>query len=104
MKPRIAYNEQDAWDQITEIDICSNCTHFKRQDLFTGECSYLGGPVSNDEKCEEFYAFEKRLNYWIDKLVEMAMEYSGENDFFRQLQYHETNGTEHEFLSLNSPK
>lgn len=98
MTPRIAYNEQDAWDQIDQIDVCSNCVHFIRKDLFTGECGYLGGQVSNDEKCEEFYAYEKKLNYWIDKLVEMAMEYSGENDFYRQLAYHEANGTDHNYI------
>lgn len=99
MKPRFAYNEQDAWDQINEIDICSNCIHFKRKDLFAGECCYLGGQVNNDEKCEEWYAADKRLNYWVNKLVEMAMEYSGENDFYRQLAYHEANGTAEKFLA-----
>ena len=99
MTPRIAYSEADAWAQINEIDICSNCIHFQRKDLFAGECARLGGQVSNDEKCEEWYASDKILNYWIDKLVEMAMEYSGENDFYRQMDYHEANGIDLIFLS-----
>lgn len=98
MTPCIAYNEADAWTQVEEIAICANCVHFKRQDLFRGECGYLGGRVSNDEKCEAFYADSKRMNYWIEKLVGMAMEYSGENDFIRQLAYHQAKGTDHKFL------
>ena len=102
MPPQIAYNEQDAWDQIDQITTCSSCIHFARSDLFTGSCVRLGGSVGNGERCEEFYSSSKKESYWIDKLVEMAQEFSGQNDFFRQLDFHEKNGTIDQFLSTNT--
>lgn len=102
MKPRIAYSEQDAWDQIDQIDTCCNCQFMIDRDLFGGRCI---GPetgfkftVRDTDRCECFSALEKKVSYWIDKLVEMALEFSGQNDFNRQLAYHQKNGTDQQFL------
>ena len=103
MTPRIAYNERDAWAQIDELDRCRNCRHVIGRDLFGNICENPEGGssfhVDDEDTCECFTAKDKKATYWINKLVEMAMEYSGENDFFRQLTYHEANGTADKFLS-----
>lgn len=102
MTPRIAYNEQDAWDQINELDRCKNCQHLVGFDLFGGICENPEGEkrfhVSEGDTCECFHAKDKKVGYWINKLVGMAMEYSGDNDFSRRLAYHQSNGTDHKFL------
>lgn len=102
MKPRIAYNETDAWQQIDQMDTCCNCQFMVDRDLFGGKCTSPESdspfPVRDTDKCECFSAREKNIAYWIDKLVEMALEFSGQNDFQRQLTYHQKNGTDHQFL------
>jgi hypothetical protein len=97
-------NEQEACDQISKIDRCSNCANFTQKDLFYGKCSNPEGSepfnVGFDDTCECFYAREKKVRYWIDKLVQMAMDASGVSDFNKQLEYHQANGTDYEFLGL----
>lgn len=102
MIPHIAYDETDAWAQINELDRCINCVHLVDKDLFGGTCI---GPESgfrfraeNNEGCECFRAADKKVKYWISKLVWMALEYNGNNDFMRQLAYHQSKGTDHQFL------
>ena len=102
MKLRIAYNEQDAWAQIDELDMCINCRHMVNRNLFGGTCLNPEGErpfkVDYNNKCECFMAIEKRIEYWIGKLTEMALEFNGQNDFMRQLAYHQEKGTDHKFL------
>ena len=56
---------------------------------------------SDKSSCECFYARSKNVKYWIDKLVAIAMDFDGTNDFMRQLNYHQNNGTDAEFLGFN---
>ena len=102
MTPRIAYNEADAWAQINELDRCSNCRHVIGRDLFGNICENPEGEkpfhVDDHDTCECFAARDKKVTYWISKLVWMALEYNGNNDFMRRLEYHQKNGTDHEFL------
>lgn len=98
---RIASSESDAWEQIDELAQCHRCIHYNKPDLFgCGWCQRLTREVSCDNVCECFYARLKKDNYWIHKLVAMALDYSGGSDFFRRLDYHEANGTADKFLKL----
>lgn len=100
---KIANNEQEAWSMIDKLDTCVNCVHFLQKDLFESVCTphyenERAFMVDHDNKCECFQAKDKKVEYQINKLVEMALEYNGQNDFMRQLAYHEQNGTAHDFL------
>jgi len=102
----ITSDENDAWEMIERLAVCYNCRHFKQKDLFEGICANPEGDqpfefyVDNTSACECFYAADRKVKYWIDKLVEMALEAGGVNAFNRQLNYHVKNGTDYEFLGL----
>ena len=101
----LANNEKEAWEMIDKLDVCANCIHFNVKNLFESVCmphfeNSHEFNVSHDSKCECFQAKDKQVEYHINKLVEMALEFNGQNDFMRQLRYHEENGTEDEFLGL----
>lgn len=102
MKAHLANNEAEAWAQINELDRCINCIHLINRDLFGGTCigpeSGFKSRTENSEGCECFRAADKETAYWIYKLVGMALEYNGNNDFMRRLAYHQANGTDHQFL------
>lgn len=104
---RIAYSEQDAWDQVDVLEKCNNCMHYIHPDLFGARCGRKEANnrlIDADSTCECFRAKSKRVKYWIDKLVEMAQEYYGSNDFMRRWLFHEANGTSDEFLANKSIK
>ena len=97
-------NEDEAWAQIEELGRCHNCLHFTQMYLFSGMCGNPEGEepfeVGLNSACECFYAREKKVQYWIDKLVQMAMDANGVSDFNKQLEYHQANGTDYEFLGI----
>lgn len=95
---RLATSDRDAWEMVDELSVCDNCENLLRTDLFGGYCRLLKREVDSDQVCEGFYARDKKVGYWIHKLVEMALEFSEENDFHRQFDYHERAGTLDEFL------
>jgi hypothetical protein len=98
-------NEQEAWDMIENLSRCENCTNFQQADLFAGSCSNPEGEkpftVNTTASCECFAARDKKVGYWIDKLVQMAMDANGVSDFNKQLEYHQDKGTDMKFLGLN---
>jgi hypothetical protein len=70
------------------LGCCKNCVHYKSPNLFGGICehpelSYSFG-VEFDNCCECFYAKEKIMSYWLQKLAEIIMEYNGTNDKVRK--------------------
>lgn len=105
MIPRIAISEEDAWNQVHQLDRCTNCVFFIDITLFDGTCQNPEGSKpfkipgdGSDSTCECFRARSKKVEYWIRKLVGMSQEFSGNNDFMRRLEYHQRKGTDHEFL------
>lgn len=97
-----ARTEAEAGEIMDKLDVCRNCANFRRHTLFDGCCSYDPRhpfSVCNDDKCEEFYAADKLVDYWIGKLVQMMLDANGYNDFMRQLAFHEKNGTAEQFLN-----
>lgn len=99
---RIAYSEQDAWNQIDELEKCKNCSHYVLPDLFGPRCGRKEANnrlIGESSTCECFCAKEKQVKYWINKLVEMAQEYHGSNDFMRRWLYHDAKGTANDFLN-----
>jgi len=100
----LANNEQEAWEKIEDLTHCCNCVNFIQIDLFKGVCKNPEGEnpfeVGVNSSCECFYAREKRVSYHVDKLVQQAMDYNGVSDFNKQLEYHQANGTDYEFLGL----
>lgn len=105
VKVRLTQDPEEAWEIINALDECQNCENYTPLSLFHGRCNFPEGgelfEVSCDNCCECFYARDKRINYWMSKLVEMTMEYDGTNDFMRQLNYHQEMGTDLEFLGIN---
>lgn len=95
---RLAVNENDAWDLIDGLALCENCENLSANDLFGGFCRLLKREVDFDQRCEGFHARDKKVEYWINKLVEMAMEFGGDNDIHRKYDYHEKNGSLDKFL------
>lgn len=100
----ITSNPNEAWSMIDKLSECRNCINFSKN-LFEFRCSNPEGEKSfelssDNSTCECFYAREKKVKYWIDKLVTMAMDFDGQNDFYRQLNYHQNKGTDLEFLGL----
>lgn len=107
VKVNYTSSENEAWGMLDRLDVCANCTHFRPVDLFCGQCmphfeNRCAFPVGFDDKCECFDAKEKKVDYWINKLSEMALEANGQNDFMRQLNYHQRMGTDNEFLDINA--
>lgn len=102
-------NENEAWEMISRIDRCVNCNSFTQKDLFSGTCknpeSYPEGgdsfSVGLGDTCECFAAREKKVQYWIDKLVTMALDAGGVNDWQRRFEFHQKNGTDLKFLGLD---
>jgi hypothetical protein len=97
-------NPAEAWAMIKKLSECRNCSNFSRN-LFEFRCSNPEGEKSfelssENSSCECFYARSKKVKYWINKLASIAMEYDGINDFMRQLEYHQKNGTDSEFLGF----
>ena len=99
-------NPNEAWEMIDRLSECRNCSNFSRN-LFEFRCSNPEGKksfeLSSDKSsCECFNARSKEVKYWIEKLVTIAMDFDGTNDFMRQLNYHQNNGTDAEFLGFNA--
>jgi hypothetical protein len=95
---------KDADDMMWVLSRCRFCVHFKQADLFRGfcHCSEYAKPfpVGTHEGCEAFHGKEKKIEHWINRLVQISLDCDGQNDFFRQLNYHEQNGTAEQFLGL----
>jgi len=102
---RMAYNEDDAWKMIDQLEVCGNCKHCKSFDLFDTHCELktTNVKVELNQSCTlfgtSFSPHNKHLKYWIDKLVEMAQEYHGSNDFHRQLTYQQSIGKDLDFIN-----
>ncbi|QQT44918.1 Uncharacterised protein [Sphingobacterium multivorum] len=94
----IANNWDEANEMLLALSKCSGCIHFKVTDLFNSSCSRINRAVHHNDMCECFSSNNKKTKYQINKLVQMLGEYDGMNDFIRQLNYHEANGTENKFL------
>jgi hypothetical protein len=99
-------SSKEADDLMWDLGRCGNCWAFKRSDLFGGICtsSEFGTPfpVDINEGCEAFHAQDKVIEHWINRLVQISLDCDGQNDFFRQLDYHERNGTAEQFLGLST--
>ncbi|WP_407501276.1 hypothetical protein [Elizabethkingia anophelis] len=93
-----------ASEMFNKLHICRNCKGFKRHDLFDFRCSGMedGETVqisSDDSCCECFDAADKEVGYWLNKIGEINIEYSGSNDFWRRLKYHQEKGTDIEYIT-----
>jgi hypothetical protein len=95
---------KDADAMMFDLGRCGNCWAFRQVDLFGGVCTSSEFekpfPVGLDEGCEAFRGKDKVIEHWINRLVQISLDVGGENDFFRQLEYHEKNGTAEQFLGL----
>jgi len=85
---RITSNPDEAWEIISKLDTCCNCQAYTPIDLFHGRCDFPEGGepfnVSNSDACECFWAKDKRVTYWIHKLVTMASDADGTSDISRE--------------------
>lgn len=86
----LTMNPDEAEKIAESLHVCRNCRHYIPRTLFDGTCggyfdSNIYCPTFNvdpDNVCECFQP-EKVVDYWICKLFQMNMEYSGENDKIR---------------------
>ena len=82
--------QADEW--IEKLHICRNCTNWTQNTLFDGTCSgYCDGDwtcppfdVDFDNVCECFFAKEKIIEYWLCKLGQIYLDYSGSSDEIRE--------------------
>jgi hypothetical protein len=95
---------KDADAMMWALARCGNCSSFKQTTLFSGTCTSSEHgepfPVDASEGCEAFYGAKGIIEHWINRLVQISLDCDGQNDFFRQLHYHEQNGTAEQFLGL----
>lgn len=86
---RITSNPDEAWEIINQLTICSNCHAYTPIDLFSGRCDFPEGEwsfnVSNSNSCECFWAKNKIIKYWENKLVTMALDANGSSDICRKI-------------------
>lgn len=83
-------NNKEADEFIKKIHICRNCKNYTPNSLFNGTCSGYGDDdwtcppfnVDYDNVCECFWT-DKVTEYWLCKLGQISMEYSGANDDVR---------------------
>lgn len=83
--------QADRW--IKQLHRCANCVQFTPLDLFGGVCAGYGDEdwlcppfeVDGSNCCECFYAKQKEVEYWLQKLGQICMEYEGTNDEVRIL-------------------
>lgn len=101
---RLISDPDEAFKIIDQLAKCKNCESYSQVDLFEFVCHFPEGGGDRypepDNCCECFYARDKRINYWIDKLVIMHMDLNGDADFNRQLFYHQEMETYMKFLGL----
>lgn len=98
-------NEKDLEQMLEKLTVCQNCVHFRSITLFGGSCmphfeNEMEFEVANDNQCECWDAREKKVDYWVNKLIAMWLDASGQSDFNRQLEYHQKQGTDHIFLGF----
>jgi len=82
---RITDNPDEAWAIIDQLEKCCNCQAYTPIDLFHGRCDFpedddYSFEVGGHRKCECFWAKDKRITYWIHKLVTMAQDADGQAD------------------------
>ena len=86
----LTQNPKQADEWFEKIHICRNCKNYTPDSLFDGTCSGYGdcepySPPFNvdfDNACECFWT-DKVTEYWLQKLGQISMEYSGRWDEIR---------------------